>query len=236
MKKKLLPSILALAVLTGNAIALTPVKDDFKSNKLSSKLWYQYKVKNGRLVPSGGKLNYQTKGKATKDDFVSLELLNSQPGYNENWQLIVDLSNTSGAGNKAAAGITFFNVKDRSDYLYLEYFGKSGLAGGLIQDGKPVDKGRITLSKATAKGSLRVSFDKDSKLFTLHISATDKSQGYKWVEVGTFSPSGKGGDVRANWKMTPGSGNFGIQLFGYGYSKTIVPGKITYDNFAVSKP
>jgi hypothetical protein len=233
MKTTVLPSILALALLTGNALALTPVKESFNGTALNKTRWFQHKQDHGVLAPKNGKLNYFTKGAAMQNDFASIELLTSQPGYNESWQLILDLTNTSGAGTKAAGGLMLFNVQDRNDYLFLEFYGKPGLRGGVITDGEHGDNS-ITLPKATSKGSLRISFDKTSKLLSLDISATNKAQGYQWIPVGTFSPSGKGGNIRANWKMNPGGGRFGVQLFGFDFKVKVLQNKITYDNFEIS--
>lgn len=227
--------MLGLALFAGNALALTPVKDLFAAKTLDKTRWYQFQQESGFLGPKDGKLNYLTKGAATDQDFASIELLTSQPGYNEDWQLILDLSNTAKAGKKAACGIMLFNVGDRKDYLFLEFYGKSGIEAGIITDQKHSKKNHISIPKATAKGSLRVSFNKTTKLMSLDVSVTNKAQGYQWVPVGTFSPSNsKGATVRSNWKMDPGSGRFGVQLFGFGYKVKVAKSKMTFDNFEIS--
>ncbi|RYD40286.1 MAG: hypothetical protein EOP85_14515 [Verrucomicrobiaceae bacterium] len=234
MRSNVISSLVALAMLTGNAFALTPVQETF-SGQFNQERWYQYAVASGRLIQKGDVLNYSTKSKATKNDFSSIELLTSQPGFAEDWQLTLDLSNTSNLGKKAAGGIMIFNVQDRKDYLYLEYYGKSGVAGGVIADQKHVKKGRISLPQAIAKGSLRVTYRVATKLLTLEV-LVPKGKKTKWFTVGTFSPLGdKKGDVRANWKMNADS-RFGVQLFGFSESKKVENGKITFDNFTLSAP
>ena len=235
MKIKILPTFAAFALLAGNALALTPVKEPFNGKALDKSRWYEYRAGNGALAPNAGKLNLFTKGAATVDDFVSIELLNSKPGYNESWQLILDLSNKANAGKKVACGLMLFNDGDRDDYLFLEFYGKSGLTGGVITDLKH-GKNHITLPKAVSKGSLRLRFDKKTKLLTLDLSATDKKQGYEWLTVGTFSPANdKKATVFAKWNMDPGAGRFGVQLFGFASDKTkVAKNKVTYDNFELS--
>lgn len=236
MRTKLLPSIIALAVLTGNALALTPVVEAFNGPKLDATRWYQYKTGKGKLATQNGRLHFIV-AKSTKYDFASIELLSSRPGYNENWQLTLDLTNTANAGDKAGGGLMIFNAQDRSDYLYLEYYGKSGVDGGIIVNGKHAGKNAsISIPAATPKGSVRITFDKKKKLLTLDLSVKNKKQGYEWVKVGTFSPTGKGGDVNGAWDMNPAGGSFGIQLFGVGFKKNVAAGKITFDNFEVSAP
>lgn len=243
MKNQILPSVLGLALFAGHASALTPIKESFTGSTLDNTRWFQYQQESGFLQPYKNKLNYVTQGAKTKQDFASIELLTSRPGYNESWQLTLDLTNTAKQGDakkaeEAACGIMIFNVGDRKDYLFLEFYGKSGVEAGIITDGTHTKKNHISIPKAASKGSLRVSFDKATKLMSLEISPTNKSQGYQWVPVGTFSPkNSKDGKVRAQWNMDPASGQFGIQLFGFGYNVKVPNKKVTYDNFEiVAKP
>jgi hypothetical protein len=82
-------------------------------------------------------------------------------------------------------------------------------------------------------GSMRISFDKKTKLFTFWYDSSGSANGFQWVKISTFSPTGKGGDRSGNWNMNPGSGRFGIQLFGYAEGQSIASGKLTLDNFAL---
>lgn len=226
---------MAFGLIAGHASALTPIKESFSGATLNTTRWYQFQQESGYLGHNKKKLNYITKGATTKQDFASIELLTSQPGYNESWQLVLDLSNKAKAGKKAACGIMLFNVGDRNDYLFLEFYGTSGIEAGIITDTKHTKKNHISIPKAAAKGSLRVSFDKTTKLMSLDLSATNKAEGYKWFPVGTFSPKNtKGASVRANWKMDPASGRFGVQLFGFGHGVKVAKAKMTFDNFEIS--
>lgn len=236
MKTPLVPTVIALAAaLAGNCLALTPVEDTFSGKKLTETRWYQTDYFKGKLVQSGGKLNFTvTDPKPTTKDYAAIELLSSQPGYNENWEVIFDLSNTSNLAKKAGCGIQILNSADRGDYLYVEFYGKSGIAAGVLADLHEVPGGRLSSKVATPKGSLRVRFDASTKLMTFYVSATDKSKGYKWIEIGTFSPTGKGGDVRANWKLKSATGKFGIVLYGFGMAQKVPAGKVTIDNFSLS--
>lgn len=231
--------MLGLALFAGNAFALNPIKESFSGATLDSTRWFQYQQESGFLQPYKSKLNYVTKGAKTKQDFASIELMTSRPGYNESWQLILDLTNTAKqgtkAGEEAACGIMIFNVGDRKDYLFLEFYGKSGIEAGIITDGKHTKKNHISIPKAASKGSLRVTFNHTTKLMSLEISPTTKAQGYQWVPVGTFSPNNsKDGKVRAQWSMDPAAGSFGIQLFGFGYNVKVPNKKVTYDNLEIS--
>ena len=56
---------------------------------------------------------------------------------------------------------------------------------------------------------------------------------YEWQKIGTFSPTGVGGDERGNWEMNVDS-TFGIQLYGTAAATIIPAGKLTIDNFVLS--
>ncbi len=235
MKTPLLPSILSLAaVFTGNCLALTPIEEDFEAAKLDKSRWYQYKPANGRLINDEGKLNFVTKGAPTKDDFVSIELLTSQPGFSENWQMVLDLTNTTNLRKAGGCGFMIFNGQDRDDYLYVNFFGTAGLDTGLFDNLDFIPAGKLSTKSGVAKGAIRVRFSKASKLLTFDVSLTQKSDGYEWVEVGTFAPNGgKKGNVKAAWKMNAES-TFGLQLFGFAEGNKVAAGKIMIDNFSVS--
>jgi hypothetical protein len=236
MKLKHVPSLILLtAFLSETAFALTSITERFKATQLNETRWYHYHSDKTSLVPLNGKLNLVISSKPSHTDFTSIELLSSQPGYNEDWQVIVDLANTSKLGNKAGCGLMLFNVADRSDYLFVESYGKSGLAAGMLVDGHSPDNARFSLNVGAPKGALRVRFNAATKLLTFYVSATGFAAGYDWKKVGTVSPTGKGGKVNGNWRMSPTNGRFGIQLYGFGDS-TIEAGKITLDNFKVSAP
>jgi len=226
---------LVSTILACPAFALTPVEEKFGSNTLDPAVWYKYTTGKGNLKPENKKLNFVVGSKPTNDDFASIELLTSQPGYNENWQLILDLANTSGLGFNAGCGIMLFNVQDRNDYMYLEFYGKNGgVAAGVINNGKHIDKGTASINPRVAKGSIRIRFDSEKKLMTLHVSPTNLEEGYTWIKIGTFSPAGSGGKINTNWKMNPETGRFGVQLFGFAQNNKLETGKATLDNLSIT--
>lgn len=228
MNKLSIP-LIALS-LAGNCMALTPASDDFTSTKLSSQ-WYQYKTGKGLLTPQNGALSFVAKGKGTPNDFASIELLDSYPGVSENWEMIVELSSIAKLKKNAGVGFMIFNSADRKDYLFVEFYGPSGIEAGVLQDGKPKKK-RLSLKVGPQKGAIRVRYNKNTKLLTFSASLKTGLEGYDFKSIGTFSPTGKGGKVSANWKMKA-DGSFGIQLFGHGESTKVAAGNTTLDNFVL---
>jgi len=252
MKTNLVYPILTLAAaLTGNCLAAPPALDpknpileEFSSPDLNVSRFYQYNVGNAKLVNAlvqvgtkakpkeEPKLNLTVLPDFTNDDFVSAELLTGYPGYFQNWEMTIDLTNSSGAGKDVGCGFMIFNEADRRDFLFVEFYGIAGVKAGVLVNGKDAAVGKLSAKYIFPKGSIRVRFNAVSKLMTFSASIKDKSEGYKWYKIGTFSPTGQGGVVRANWKMKP-TGQFGIQLFGFGHKKMVDLEKVTLDNFAV---
>ncbi len=236
------PILAIAAVLTGNCFAAAPLEignpivEEFSSSELDPIRFYQYNVGNAILVPKlvdkEMKLNLTVLPEFTKEDFVSAELRNAYPGYSQNWEMTVDLTNSSNAGKNAGCGFMIFNEADRKDYLFVEFYGISGIKAGVIVNGKDAPVGKLSAKVGAPKGSIRVRFDAATKLMSFAVSLKDKTEGYKWFKIGTFSPTGQKGDVRANWRLKP-KGQFGIQLFGFGESRIVKEGKVTFDNFAV---
>ncbi len=235
MKNLSLPSILSLAaVLTGNCFALTPIEENFEATKLDTSRWFQYMPAKGRLIHDKGRLNFVTKGAPTDDDFASIELLTSQPSFNEDWAMSLDLTNLGKLRKEGGCGFMIFHGQDRDDYLYVNFFGAAGIDTGLFDDLDFVQAGKLSTKTAVPKGAIRVRFSKASKLLTFDVSLTQKKEGYDWVEVGTFAPNGgKKGNVKAAWNMNAAS-TFGLQLFGFAEKKKVIAGKIMIDNFSVT--
>lgn len=249
MSPRFLPPVRTLALamaLATQCPALTPFADGFKGDTLDPSSWFQTKYANGILRQADGKLNFVTRRKATQDDYAVVELLKSTPGYNENWQVIFDLGNTTNHIYGTSCGITLLNSRDRNDHLYIQFFGKGvkrsgkwtggGLVADIVTDGKHPESATISADPRVSSGALRIRFDRKTKLMTLWASPTTKAEGYLWVRMGTFSPAGSGGDVNADWKMDPAAGGFNIQLFGNSFGREVNSGDIWIDNFEVSTP
>ena len=84
-------------------------------------------------------MNFTVAAGLTGDDFSVLELKNNRPGYNESWELILDVTNTSGQGYKVGTGFLIFNADDDGDQLMPEFNG-TGRKGGLLVTGVTNDQ------------------------------------------------------------------------------------------------
>ena len=242
MKIKSIPSLLALAaVLTGNCLALTPITETFDGAKLDKVLWRFYKTGNARFSQSNGKLNFLVSNPPTKDDYINMELQASQPGMYEDWEMTLDLTNTLklAEGSQASPGFMFANEQDYGDYLYVNFFGKSGIDAGYYNNGVRSNAKPLTLKAGVPKGAIKVAYSKKTKLMSFSASLTTKEEGYNWVLIGTFAPNGNGSgkrNVNADWQMDPATSRFRVQLTGFAISQAVGRGKISIDNFSLQAP
>jgi len=233
MKPTTLPLTLAVAAAFATQASAIPLfSDTFEGPRLNREEWFVSVIGKAKFKQADGKLNITVKTKPAQLNLTSIEMVNYYPGYGHNWEFTVDLSNTANAGNKAACGFMVLNAADRNDYLWVEFYGKGGISGGVMADGKPAKAGTFKYI-GVPQGSVKVSYNESTNLMTFFASLTAPGVAKKWTKIGKFSPTGSGGDVRANWKMKPSS-TFGIQLFGLTRGITMVPGKVTLDNLALS--
>ncbi len=228
---QLIITLAACQFITGNCLALTPFSDKFNAKTLNKSRWTLKNHGKGRLAPGNGRVNFTVAAKPTGDDFSTIDLKNNRPGYNESWEIILDVANTANLGSKAGVGFQIYNAADPRDVAALEFYGKSGFVAITITDGKDKPADDLMRNPGVRKGSIRISFDKSTKLVSFWYDATGSANGFQWKRIGTFSPTGKGGTRRGNWKMNPSTGRFGIQLFGFGEGRVIPGGKVSLDNF-----
>ena len=215
-------------------LALTPASDNFNAASLNKNRWTLENAGKGKLAPAGGKIGFTVGSGPTGDDFGILELKNNRPGFNENWEVILDVTNASGQGYEVGTGLLIYNVDDYGDQVGLEFNGK-GRNAGFVSLGITNDRDNpqqdIRVNPNITSGSLRITFDKTTKFFTFWYDRTGSVDGFEWVQISTFSTTGKGGDRRGNWSMNPSGGKFGIQLYGFAENRSVARGKVSFDNF-----
>lgn len=231
---KALSFIALFPALTGTASALIPVSDDFNAAALNTNRWIFQKGGRGTFIQSAGRLNYVATSTPSNDDFAVLKLRNNTPGANENWQIILDVSNTANAGIKAGVGISVFNTSDPSDNVNFEFYGAGNNGGfnfiGVTDDIDDATKDVRAFTNVT-RGSMLVTFSATSQLFTFSYDPTGSADGYQWRRLCTYSITGVGGTQRGNWRMFGSITSFGVKIYGYSESQALANGKVFMDNF-----
>jgi hypothetical protein len=248
MKSILFPALAAGMLTALPCAALTPTEDDFESPKLLTSAWQLSQFANAKLRQFDGRLNFIVSPETDPDeDYAFVELRNNQPGFNENWQVTLDVTNKTGNNDDTGVGFWIFNADDTRDVIFFEFYGNSTkrerkcASASFVNDGAYLTKELELKSQKITSGKLKVTFNRATKLFTFHFGtivpkASGKGSTVDWQRMGTFSPTGIGGDARANWQMNPGSGRFGIRLEGFAEGHLIDGGKATMDNFVLKAP
>lgn len=225
----IIPSLRSFAfclTLAGSADALTPVSDNFNSTQLNKSRWsLKSPTGAGKLSQASGRILFTTSSSSDAEPYMDLR--NSRPGYNENWEARVDVVNATNQGQDVAAGLWVLNADDPRDAALVEFYGKGSRGFNVIRviDGRDTPNKDVRASAAGNQGSLRITFDKTRKLLTFWRDKTGPADGIKWEKITTFSAK--------NWNMNPGGGRFIIRLSAYSYAGPVTKGKVTLDNFAL---
>lgn len=231
---RILIAAAAMPLLSGSVFAVTPFTDKFNAKSINKTRWkVENSSKNVGFLPNKSKLNFTVAGKATEDDYSILALKKNFPGYNESWEITLDVTNTTSKKSSVGVGFQVFNADDPTDLVALEFYGKSGFFGVYITDDGDDWTQDIKKNPGVTKGSLKISFDKTTKLITFSYDKDGSANGFVWKKLSTFSPTGTGGDRRGNWNMNPTTGRFGIELFGFAEKSQVASGKVTIDNFTL---
>lgn len=222
---------------TGNCFALTPFSDDFNAPTLDRSNWLPGSYRTGaKLTQSSGRVNFTMPVAKSREVDVWLELMTSRPGYNENWQAVLDVVNTNNHRGDSTTGLWISNSADPSDVVYLEFLGKgyqAGFGASFVVDGQYSAGPEIVANPHVSKGSIRITFNRTTKILTFWYDKTGSTDGYQWTRLGTFATNGVGGDRRGNWQMTDEAGAFVIKIAGYVEDRVVAPGTESMDNFAL---
>ncbi|MCU0777026.1 MAG: hypothetical protein MUF86_05085, partial [Akkermansiaceae bacterium] len=122
----LVSPIIALTALANVALGLTPISDNFDDDSLDNAKWDYFPYAGGSIAESGGKINYIVSTPATDGDGDAAELgILTNPGSSENWQVIVDVTNTTSpnaVGKISSVGIQIYIAADFEDLIFLELY------------------------------------------------------------------------------------------------------------------
>lgn len=230
-------SLVGFSFITGNCLALTPFSDNFNAVKLDKIHWLPGSYGTGAILKqSDGRLKFVMPVAMDAEADAWIELAGIYPGYNENWQVILDVTNTNNHRGDSGPGFWIYNSADPSDSAYLEFLGKGtkgGFDASFVVNGLYTAGPDLLANPGVSKGSIRVVFNKTTKILTFSYDPTGSSDGYQWTKLGTFALNGVGGDRRGNWGMDPQSGTFTIRINGYVEGRVVAAGTETMDNFAL---
>ncbi len=217
--------------------------DDFNDDSTDPARWGDdYVEGNGVLDETGGRLQF-TVGSGTDTDYVSRPWVASLLPYDQDWEVRIDVTNSSVPGQDDEVnsyGISIFDWNTFSNELFGELYAsriggppvRYGFYGELYDDGSFVEY-VDTENLQVMVGAVRITFSAATKVLRLYYDV-NPGNGYSWVEYGSFSVDGAGGDDgNADWGMT-NDDFFTVEVYGYSTQMTIGPNQIYGDNFAVT--
>ncbi|MEO5913870.1 MAG: hypothetical protein ABIS50_06530 [Luteolibacter sp.] len=238
MKTKLITAGLSFAgfsFFAGHCLALTPFSDNFNAIKLDKINWLAGGEGGAKLKQDDGVLKFLVPVNKADEDYAFLELVPSRPGYDENWQVLLDVANTNSHRGNSGPGIWIANAEDGGDTVFFECYGKGpkgGFVASFVNNGLYNVGPDIGDNPGVSGGTIRISFNKTTKIMTF---AYRVGKTAKWTKVATFSTNGVGGDRRANWNMNAETGLFVIKIYGFTEGRIVASGTETLDNFVLKE-
>ena len=222
-----------------------PTGDNFNDNDSDPEKWGDdiFIAGNADLTETNQVLQF-TALTASELDYTSQPWIGSVMPYNADWEVQIDVKNTTSPVNDdqvTSLGISVFDERNQANEFYGELYGshldgpptRHGFFGEMLDDGESagsVDSGGID---NLTTGAVRIAFDAADKVLTLYFDV-NPANGYAWEELGSFSVDGSGGaDGNADWDMTNGT-RFTLEVYGYAENTLVPAGTLTGDNFEVT--
>lgn len=226
------------------ALPLIPIRDDFESGSLNPQIWSPIDATPGAtLTLNSGYLNYVVSASFSDDDHAVLELLGARPGYNESWGVIVDVSNTAprpSTSQFSGAGIMILAAEhtDRHDEIFVELGNEHASSmqffSNFITNDQDDPETDAILNTGGTSGSIRISYDGKSKVFSTFVDRNGSGDGFQWEELDSYGIAGSGGARNTQWNMTS-EGFFIIALYGLSSGIAVELGAVTFDNFVFER-
>jgi len=242
MKQTKYPILIAaaLAVSSFNAVA-TSYNDNFDGQTLDSSKWELFtEDDNINMILDSGRLNYVRTGTPTDDDFAVLEFIATEPGYDESWEVIVDVTNTAPRSDEdqfTGAGIEILDAQNldttyNAVFLELgnEFRSRVTFRSNFITDDNDQPELDDEIDEGDTSGSLRISYNGTSKVFSIWVDPSGSGDGFEWQLLSSYGIAGTGGIRNTNWDMTS-SGTFLIGIYGLSGNLQVSTGTVTFDNF-----
>ncbi len=235
---KFLPTLTAsclgtLFLCTGTLQAVTPFSDIF-STPTNTNRWKVSQFGSGKIASSGGEILFTVPKNPTGDDFALFALRGIQPTVNEDWEVIVDVSNTTAKGQQSGPGLAIENAADRNDAVFIEFYNNWSVSTvNSIFMTNEKDNASLDISRTVpgSKVSLRAAYKKATKIITLSYRSLPSGP---WAQLSSFSPFNSATSPRrGNWNLNPKTGKFNVVIYGYSDGNIITSGSITLDNFSI---
>jgi hypothetical protein len=215
--------------------------DNFSGPSKNTSYWGPDDINNnGALAQGGGMLRYSC-ANGTDEDLAEWPAIAIRLPYNADWEMQLDCHNTSAPVapfQVNSMGFTLESPLDDHTDVYLEFYNSA--LGGPARTGFNADMqvndvqlgGGDSGGPQGNDGAIRFHWTASTELLRAYYDL-DLSDGYQWVELGTFGLGAGGGGslTNGNWGMSP-TDQFFFSLYGYSSFMSVTAGQMTADNFS----
>jgi len=238
----LLIGLIPAVLFSGQGFALTP-GDDFNDNSQDPTRWGEdYVQGHGVLTEANQRLEY-TCDAGTGDDEANRSWILTRFPYNADWEIqidVVNLTSLSANNQYSSFGFVVFSPRSWSDKILAEVYasrwsGPPQINGfyAYLETAWDEIGWADTWDLGVTHGALRITFNSGTKVMTVFYDL-DTSDGYQWVQYGSFGLAGTGGaNNNTDWGLADAD-LFLLYVYGYSEQMTITSGQLFGDNFMES--
>ena len=213
--------------------------DNFDDNSKNTTKWGTDRAFGRALLTERQQRLEYTCGVPTQKDEVLRPWLLTRFPYNADWELQMDTFNATSPTHPFQVNSMSLEVlSPSSDLFYVEFY-SSALNGLPSRTGfsAELETGDTSIGTAdqaggfgVTNGAVRVAFNSTTKVVTLFYD-TEVSDGYQWLELGSFGLAGSGGtNGTTDWGLKD-SDQFTVYLSGFSDFMTVFEGQMYVDNF-----
>ena len=212
--------------------------DDFNDNSKDTSKWGTDVVSGGAtFLETNSRLEYLvTSPHGGKWEDIQRPWILNTAGNSDAFDVVLDVTNTG--SQSASLGIAVTSLENVDDRIFIELIGGNGFLAVLDTnvinaegDNEVLPRTNPTGHATVTTGSVRLSYNPVSKVFTAYYDTDGSGNGYQWQVYGSFGVAGSGGSTRnGNWLMTQNLG-FQVSITAYSEALAVTSGQIYADNF-----
>ncbi|MGV3659986.1 MAG: choice-of-anchor D domain-containing protein [Prosthecobacter sp.] len=228
-----------------DASALWSGSDDFNDNVRDPAKWAAADSVHGgaQLVETGSRLEYRAGTPDAGHDDALRHWLGIIPDNDQAFEVILDVHNGV-TGDNASIGLSITSIQDPRDNLSMELYRVGPDGSGFLSvlrsnvyDGNEVLPRTLPSGHVVTAGSLRVTYDAQTKVFTTYHDTTGSADGHQWQLHSSFGVGVSGGGATRNspWLLGNNAG-FTVSISGFSEGLVIPAGQVYADNFSLHPP
>ncbi len=218
-------------------VGVPEVRDDFNDNLKNSSIWGpDASLEAGVFSEIGERVSYTSSSEVPSEVFRPL--VRNVPGYDHNWDVVVDLRNAFSPGEgtpEAVIGLRVSSSLDPQNFIeaaLMAYRENDVVERPLLAR---IGGGAARFAKINSRfAAIRVRFDAAGKIIHCDYDADGPINGYSWTRYASFGINGVGGFAgTASWNMS-GNQKFGISLVGFSAEHEVPAGTVSLDDFRIT--